>query len=195
MSRSTVIIPFVLLGSLVALGGCDKGPKTKEPAPAKAADKAADKAAVPPAKAAGDTPADEKGKVYGAGVTLKDSTSISAILDKPDDFKGKAVRVEGMLVDVCSKRGCWIEMAGDAPGKKMRFKVQDGVMVFPVTDKGKYAVAEGVVSVNALSLEDSRKHAAHDAEERGEKIDPASITEPVVVVRLDGTGAVVRDAK
>lgn len=171
MSRSTLIVSFALLGSLVVFGGCDKGSKTKESAPA------------------------EQGTVYGAGVTLKDSTSISAILDKPDEFKGKTVRVEGMLVDVCSKRGCWIEMAGDAPGKKLRFKVQDGVMVFPVTDKGKYAVAEGVVSVNALSLEDSRKHAEHDAEERGEKVDLASITEPIVVVQLDGTGAVVRDAK
>ncbi len=42
-------------------------------------------------------------------------------------------------------------------------------------------------------LEQTKKHAAYQAEEKGEEFDPASVTEAQMIVRIDGTGAVVRD--
>jgi hypothetical protein len=105
------------------------------------------------------------------------------------------VRVEGMITDVCPKRGCWFDLAGGGPGKKLKFKVTDGEMVFPVDAKGKVAVAEGVVAVRELSIEESKQYAEYQAKEYGIPYDPASITKPTSVVRLDGTGAVFRDQK
>jgi hypothetical protein len=86
-------------------------------------------------------------------------------------------------------------MAGEAPGQKMRFKVRDGEMVFPMDAKGKFAVAEGVVAVQQLSLEETRQYLEYQAREYGSGVDPASVTEPMTIVRLDGTGAQIRDSK
>lgn len=134
-----------------------------------------------------------EGKVYGAGVQDATPVTISALLADIDAWVGKKVRVEGMVTDVCQMRGCWFEMAGDAPGTSIRFKVRDGVMVFPMSAKGQHAVAEGVVRKIPLDLETSRRYMAHQAEERGDSFDPSTVTEPVTIVRLDGSGAVLRD--
>jgi len=131
-----------------------------------------------------------KGQTFGAGVKLPSSTPISSILAEPKKFSGQTVRVEGMITDVCEMRGCWFEMAGEKPGEKLRFKVTDGEMVFPMESKGKHAVAEGVLVVKDLSLEDTRALEVEDAKEKGKELDPATVTTPKSIVRLDGTGAV-----
>jgi hypothetical protein len=171
------MLKILLVGSL-SLAGCDKGPTQGTP---------------PPTSAPQGAPA--AGTTYGAGVGLAEATSVDTILADPNGFKGKTVRVEGMVTDVCERRGCWFEMAGTGAGLKLRFKVADGAMTFPVEAKGKYAVAQGVVAVNELSLEQTREYAVEQAQEKGEKLDPATVTKPTQIVRLDGTGAVVREKK
>jgi hypothetical protein len=176
---------LLLLTSASLLSACDKGPAKSEAAP-------------PPTTVATAAPANASpapGKSFGAGVTLADSVPIDRIIEEPAAFKGKTVRVEGMVTDVCPKRGCWFDMAGSAPGKKLRFKVTDGEMVFPMDSKGMHAVAQGQVSVTELSLEESKKYAEYQAKEYGAPYDPASITKPTLVVRIDGTGAVFHDKK
>ncbi len=168
-------------GLLVA---CDAGPKTT--ATATAAAPATAVAAAPPVAA---------GTSFGAGVKLGESMAIDALLADPKAHVGKTVRVEGQIVDVCPKRGCWMDLAGTGVGQKVRFKVTDGEMVFPVDAKGKYAVVEGVVAVNELSLEDSKEYVAYQHREYGADRDPATVTEPMVVVRIDGLGAVLRDRR
>jgi hypothetical protein len=137
----------------------------------------------------------QTGTVYGAGVSQPESVAMATLLADPKAYEGKTVRVEGTVTDVCPKRGCWFEMAGEQPGQKMRFKVRDGEMVFPMDAKGKYAQAEGVVAVQALSLEETRQYLEYQAREYGSTVDPASVTEPMTIVRLDGTGALIRDGK
>jgi hypothetical protein len=100
-----------------------------------------------------------------------------------------------MITDVCPKRGCWFDMAGGGPGKKMKFKVTDGEMVFPVDAKGRYAVAEGVVTLRERSIEESKEYAEYQKKEYGIPYDPATITKPTLSVMLAGTGAVFRDQK
>ena len=132
---------------------------------------------------------------FGAGVTVAEVTPVDKILAEPLAYRGKTVRVEGTVVDVCKMRGCWFEVAGEKPGVKLKFKVTDGEMVFPVESKGMYAVAQGKVSVRDLTLEQSKEYAAEIARENGKTFDPASVDKPVQIVRLDGTGAVFRDRK
>jgi hypothetical protein len=180
MRRALTLV--VLLGSFAA---CGKGPpKSSESNAAAAATAPAPGAAKAPAPAA----AVPKGQTFGAGVKLATSTPIDAILTEPKKFAGQTVRVEGMVTDVCPKRGCWFEMAGTMPGQKLRFKVTDGEMVFPPDAKGKTAVAEGVVAVTELDLEESKKYAKYQAEEY--KLPAVTVTEPMAIVRIDGTGAV-----
>jgi len=172
----------LLVLSLGLTAACDKGPpKTSEAAAAKTAQNA-------PAVAA--PAAAPKGQTFGAGVKLASSTPIDTILAEPTKFAGQSVRVEGMVTDVCEMRGCWFEMAGDKPGQKLRFKVTDGEMVFPMESKGKKAVAEGVVAVKELTLDQTKEYEAEQAREKNQPFDPAKVTEPLRIVRLDGTGAV-----
>lgn len=134
-----------------------------------------------------------EGQVYGAGVEDVETVSISSIAADPEAFNGKTVRVEGMVTDVCAKRGCWMELAGDSAGEKARFKVNDGEMVFPMSAKGKLAVAQGTVITQKLSLEDTRALEAHFAKEAGHEFDPQSVSEGKTVFRIQGTGAVISD--
>lgn len=133
------------------------------------------------------------GTSYGKGVSQPESVDIKVLLADVDKYVGKEVRVEGLVTGVCPKRGCWFDMAGDEPGEAVRFKVQDGVMVFPMEDKGKYAVAQGVVRKMEMSLEQSKKYATYQRDSYGADMDPDKVTEPMTIVRLDGTGAVIRD--
>ncbi len=135
------------------------------------------------------------GDKFGQGVTLTETVSIDALLANPDAYAGKRVRVEGEVEDVCRMRGCWFAMKGEKPGQTMKFKVTDGLMTFPVSAIGKWAVAEGQVRKMPLTLEQTIKVKEHEAQEQGQPFDPASVKEAMTLVRLDGLGAVIRDKK
>lgn len=107
-------------------------------------------------------------QTYGAGVSLTTSTPIASVLENPAAFEGKTVRVEGTVTAVCAHEGCWMALApeGRTDGPTLRLKVDDGVIVFPVTAKGKKAVAQGAlerVGGNAESQEAASEHAKHAA--------------------------------
>lgn len=179
MSRLSVLAILVV----ASLAACDKQPAQKaEASPAATAPGTPESASA--------TPAQPKGQTFGAGVKLTEVTPIDEILADPKKYAGKTVRVEGMITDVCPKRGCWFELAGGKPGQKLRFKVTDGEMVFPMDSKGRKAIAEGVVAVKELTLEQTKERAEYEAKEYGKPFDPASITEPAAIVRIDGTGAI-----
>lgn len=128
-------------------------------------------------------------KTFGAKLSTTETTKISAILDAPEQFLGKKVLVEGRVVDVCKKRGCWMEIASDKEFQSIRVKVNDGEIVFPLEGKGHLAKVEGVIEKLEFSKEQMIKQAKHHAEETGTEFDPASITEGKVIYRLRGLGA------
>jgi hypothetical protein len=75
-------------------------------------------------------------------------------------------------------------------GARLRVKVDDGVMVFPVTAKGKLAVAEGTLEALPMRREQYVAWLSHLAEERGESFDAATVGEgPFRILQLKGTGA------
>ncbi len=180
----------------LALSACD-GEKKAEPVAAAepaAKDAPATDAKAEPAKeeAKTKTPqADGDSQHFGAQLTGAPAMSITDLLAEPKKHEGQLVRVEGMVTGVCTKRGCWFDLAGDKPGEKLKFKVKDGTMVFPPDSKGKMAVAEGEVIVKEMTLEQSVARAKHMAEDAGKEFDPASVTEPTTLVMLDGKGATI----
>ena len=195
MSKLTFLHGLLLSTSLLA--ACDKGPTPgkAEPATAAAPTPTTTEKVTEGAPAVAAPAAALEGQKFGAGVSMTDTVDVDALLADPTSFKGKTVRVEGMVLDVCPKRGCWFEMAGGKPGAKLKFKVTDGEMVFPVDAKGKYAVAQGEVSVRELNLEETKEYAEYQAKEYGKAYDPASVTKPMSLVQIAGTGAVFRDKK
>jgi hypothetical protein len=112
----------------------------------------------------------------GTGVTLKDSTPIKSILEQPDAYLGKTIRIDGVATAVCAHMGCWMAVAaessvgnegpgGNVQAPTIRLKVDDGVIVFPVSAKGRKVSAEGVfeaVGGAGDSRDAAQEHAKHD---------------------------------
>lgn len=128
----------------------------------------------------------------GEPLTLDTVTKVSEINNDPNKYLGKRVQIEGLIIDVCAARGCWMDVASDVPFEKIQVKVVDGVIVFPLEAKGQVATVEGIVEELSLTREQALYMAKHRAEEQGGDFDPASITGPVSYYRLRGLGAVVR---
>ena len=134
-------------------------------------------------------------KKLGKKLSVKETTKISKILASPADYVGKKVLVEGTVLDVCSKRGCWMEIAGDKPHEKIKVKVKDGEIVFPMEAKGKTAKVEGEIYKIEMSKEVAIKAGEEEAKEHGTKFDPASVTGPIVKYQIKGLGAEIKDLK
>lgn len=134
---------------------------------------------------------------YGKDITLKETTKISDILAHPDQYEGKKVLVEGTVVGVCEKRGCWIELSGEEAYEKIKVKVNDGEIVFPMEAKGKKAMVEG--EVYSIVTGTTAECTDHEKEEKtaaveGEKTEESCCTgdkEPTKVYMIKGLGAVI----
>jgi len=130
-------------------------------------------------------------KKYGKPVTLKETTKISDIYANPDQFNGKRVKVQGPIVDVCAERGCWIAIGSDQEFQTLRFKVDDGVIVFPLEIKGQNAVVEGVLTVTTLSEAAQIEQGEHMAKEKKTTFDPKTVKGPKTQIQIKGEGAEV----
>ncbi|NWF51291.1 MAG: DUF4920 domain-containing protein [Ignavibacteriaceae bacterium] len=129
---------------------------------------------------------------FGKELTLADKTNISDILLNPSEFEGKTVLVEGEILDVCPMAGCWMELKGDAGNQKIKVKVKDGEIVFPVEAKGKTALVEGTVYKIELTQEEAVEYYQHQAEEKGVEFDPSTVTGPVTIYQIKGLGAEIK---
>ena len=127
----------------------------------------------------------------GEPLSLTEITTVSEINKNPDMYRGKRVLVEGLVVEVCSSRGCWMNIASDVPFQKIKIKVVDGEIVFPLEAKGRLARVEGIVEEMKLSKSEAIALGEHQAEERGTSFDPASVTGPVNYFRIRGLGAII----
>jgi hypothetical protein len=126
-------------------------------------------------------------KKYGSGVSFIPATPIPSILANPGAFEGKVVRIEGTVTAVCAHEGCWMALSADGrpDGPTLRLKVDDGVIVFPVTAKGHTAVAQGVVE-RVGGTPDSHEAAAEHAKQA-----PAALAEASRHWQVKATGALV----
>lgn len=132
---------------------------------------------------------------YGEKLSDAEVIEISTLMETPEDYVGKTVKVEGRITGVCAHRGCWIEIAGDEDYESLRFKVDDGVMVFPAEAMGHVATAEGVFT--KIELTPEQAHAVHKAGcDKNKKEGEAGCSHGVpedggVIYQLAGLGAVV----
>jgi len=131
------------------------------------------------------------GGPLGKPLELKTQTPIASLEKTPGDFVGKTVQVRGRVAEVCEKMGCWMNLVDPATNARVRIKVKDGEIVFPKEAVGKMAVAEGKFVKIELTREQAVERAKHEAEENNKPFDPASITGPVTVYQIQGTGAVI----
>ncbi len=129
----------------------------------------------------------------GKPITLTELTSISQIFDDPQEFMGDTVLVNGTIIEVCKKRGCWMEIASDSEFQSIRVKVKDGEIIFPLSAKGSNATVQGVVEQLVFTKEDLIKMEQHYADEQGTEFDPSTITEGKTIYRIRGIGAQITE--
>jgi hypothetical protein len=128
---------------------------------------------------------------YGKALSAAQPVKLSELIASPDKYVGKVVKVEGLVTDVCAKRGCWMMIAGDKEFQTIRIKVDDGVIVFPMEAKGKKAVAEGTFTKIDLSKEQALEYQKHMAEEQKRPFDPKSVTGGMTIYQVKGLGATI----
>jgi hypothetical protein len=133
-----------------------------------------------------------EGQVYGAGLTEATPVTVGELLAHPESYLDQRVRVQGRITDVCPRRGCWIDIEESGAPSPIRFKVEDGEIVFPVDAMGKAVTAEGVFTKIELDRAQAEGYLRHLAEERDEPFDPATVTGPITLYQIRGLGAVVR---
>ncbi len=126
---------------------------------------------------------------YGEALSGVSVVRIADLVNTPEKYVGEKVRVAGLVEDVCPMKGCWIDILENEGRETIRFKVTDGVIVFPVEAKGREVVAEGVLRKHEMSKRRATSWMRHLAEEKGEPFDESSVTGPMVFYQIEGLGA------
>ena len=126
---------------------------------------------------------------YGEALSGVNVVRISQLLNEPEKYVDERVRVAGLVDDVCPMRGCWIDILEGDSRETIRFKVTDGVIVFPVEAKGQEVVTEGVLRKHEMSKRRATSWMRHLAEEKGEPFDESSVTGPMTFYQIEGVGA------
>lgn len=140
------------------------------------------------AQAQTDIPSAKPGVQYGKEITKDNAISVSKLatsFNADSTYNGK---IEGEVVEVCKKKGCFIKIkrAGDAEPIMVKFK--DYGFFMPQDIVGKTVVLEGEARIKETSVE-WLKHYAEDAGKSPEEI--AKITSPKVDINIIADGVIV----
>jgi len=129
---------------------------------------------------------------YGKKLTLKKSQTVTELLKKTNEQKDQQVQVTGRVKKVCPMMGCWLELEDTKTKKIIKVKVKDGDIVFPESAINKTATVEGKLIKKTMSKRKAISYYRHLAEELGESFDPKTITGPVEIWEVKGSGAIIK---
>lgn len=128
-----------------------------------------------------------KGDYYGDEVSATKSIKakkLNSALKKGDTEIGENVAIEGKVLEVCPKKGCWIKVELD--DKTVASVKMKGYAFFvPVSLEGKRIKIEGKAEIATTSVEEL-KHFAEDAKKSQEEID--AITQPGKELKIMASG-------
>ncbi|HQU72561.1 MAG TPA: DUF4920 domain-containing protein [Calditrichia bacterium] len=134
--------------------------------------------------------ADPEG-AYGEALNMETpEVTLAVLMEDPGAYVGQKVRVSGTVQEVCQERGCWIELGDE--NQKVRYKVKDGEIVFPLSAKGHMATVEGVVKRIDLNEKQARNYLEHMAEEQGQAFDSTAHSGPMTIWQVAGGAAEIK---
>ena len=113
--------------------------------------------------------------IYGNFSSAEKIQNIVDLISNKDVFINKEVKVRGLVNEVCPMRGCWLEVVDENGIDKLRIKVTDGDIVFPLSAKGRNIEAEGQFSILNLNKQQAKNWKKHLAAEKGIEIDTSEI--------------------
>ncbi len=140
-------------------------------------------------KQSGNVPPD--GKHFGMLVNAKNAITYDELLPKMANVDSLPAKVTGKVVEVCQKKGCWMTLHSDQPGKPdMRVTFKNYAFFMPKDLSGKQVVVDGFAYVETTPVAVLR-HYAEDAGKSKEEI--ARITEPKRELSFEAAGVLVLD--
>lgn len=168
---------IVLPALVIALFACSNEPKNEES----------------PASTTADTVkvTEENTEVLKFGEEITEDGAISGE-EFLQVFSGKdsmEVKVKAPIVEVCQKKGCWMELEL-SPDQNMTIRFKDYGFFVPKDAAGKIAIVEGVAKIDTISVQEL-KHYAEDRGASQEEI--ATITEPEITLELTAKGVILKD--
>ena len=126
-------------------------------------------------------------KHFGDPFTDAKTVTLADAMAKPDELAGKAVKIEGKIVDVCQAQGCWLVLTDGE--REMRVSMKGHAFAVPKDAGGKKVVVEGTVQRKTIT----EAMAKHYAEESKNGPNPATIKGDQVVVSIVATGVEIED--
>jgi len=124
---------------------------------------------------------------YGTGFDLLNVVSMDYLIEKVENSPDSVqLKVRGKIIDVCSKKGCWMTI--ELPNKQelmVRFK--DYGFFVPVDSSGE-AIINGLAYINNTSVDELR-HYAKDAGASINNIE--SIIEPKITYNFEADGVLL----
>lgn len=129
------------------------------------------------------------GQKFGEEVKPGDVKPAAKMEAAMGDKKTVDMKIEGKVVDVCKKKGCWITL--EMPnGDPMRVTFKDYAFFMPMDIVGKKVVLDGLAKKQTISVETLR-HYAEDAKKSPEEV--AKITDPKKELAFEAKGVVILD--
>lgn len=127
---------------------------------------------------------------FGVEVNQASAINLSTLMSLVADKDSVAdVTVEGKVVEVCQKAGCWMTLE-KPDGSTIRVKFKDYALFMPKDISGKEVVIHGVARKETTTVADL-KHYAEDAGKSEEEI--AAITESETKVNFEADGVLIRN--
>ena len=130
-------------------------------------------------------------KHFGATITADNANTYDELIPKMAATDSLAMKVTGKVSEVCQKKGCWMTLVAEQPGKPaMRVTFKDYAFFMPKNLSGKRVVVDGYAIIDVTPVEVLR-HYAEDAGKSKEEID--KITEPKREVAYEAAGVLILD--
>ncbi len=128
--------------------------------------------------------------VYGETFSDEGAVPVQAVVAERHHYLGRAVKIEGTVVEVCQMAGCWLTLqTGD--GDNIRILVArkengDYAFTVPKDISGRRVVVQGMLAEETL-LEGTQRHLAEDA---GRVVDDETLT-PTTELQVTAQGVLV----
>jgi hypothetical protein len=129
----------------------------------------------------------QKTESFGEKIKLDGAIEGASFLKQIDGKDSLLVKISAPIVNVCQKKGCWMNVdLGE--GKQMMVRFKDYGFFVPKDADGKIAVMDGVAFREVLSV-DMLRHYAEDAGKTKEEIE--KITEPETRLSFEASGVLI----
>lgn len=133
-------------------------------------------------------PSAKPGAQYGKAINAKDAINVKSLEKKLTADSIYTGKVEGKVVEVCKKKGCFIRVAREGKGDPILVRFKDYGFFMPQDIVGKTVILEGQAKVKEVTVA-QQQHFAEDAGKSAEEI--AKITAPKIDINIIADGVVV----